>query len=201
MNDVQIVGVGGPNGAGKDVVAQLLAQHAGFLFVGATEMFAAELARRGWPADREHKSKLSAEWRREFGMGVIVDKAWAEFQKQPGKYRGLVVGSLRHPGEADRVHALGGQVLWIDADPHIRYQRVQTANRGRDVEDKKSFEDFLADERREMTPTGDAATLNVSAVKDRADHIILNNSTETETLWRDVSAALKLPPKTDADEQ
>ena len=65
--------------------------------------------------EREVLRTISAEWRRELGLGVLVDKAYAEYQV--GDYKGLAIASLRNPGEADRVHALGGSVLWIDADP------------------------------------------------------------------------------------
>jgi dephospho-CoA kinase len=178
-----IIGIGGTNGAGKDVVAQLLAEKHGFLFVGATEMFLEELQARQWPTDRQHKAKLSAEWRRELGMAAIVDKALAIYNSHPkGTYKGLVVGSLRHPGEVDRIHELHGIVLWIDADPQLRYKRIITANRGRELEDNKSFEEFLADEQREMTPSGDAATLNMAAVKERADQVLLNNYSNTDDL-------------------
>jgi dephospho-CoA kinase len=191
---VVIIGIGGTNGAGKDTVAQLLAEKYGFLFVGATEMFTEELRIRNWPADREHKAKLSAEWRRELGMAAIVDKALAVYNSYPeGRYKGLAVGSLRHPGEADRIHELGGLMLWVDADPKIRYARVTTANRGRGLEDDKSFEEFLADEQREMTPAGDAATLNMSAVKERADRILTNNYSGIDELSQAVAKVIDFP--------
>jgi dephospho-CoA kinase len=178
----KIIGLSGTNGAGKDSVAHILVQKYGFLFVDATGLLTAELLQRGWPTDREHKAQLSAEWRRELGMGVIVDKALTEFEKHSDQYKGLIVSSLRHPGEADRVHELGGKVLWIDADPKVRYERVQNAHRGRDIEDKKSFEEFLADQAREMRPTGDEATLNVLAVKERTDATIMNNTADLKDL-------------------
>ena len=134
---------------------------------------------------------LSAEWRREFGMGVVVDKAVAEFEKTNGAYQGLVVSSLRHPGEAARVHELGGEVWWVDADPKVRYERIQRAKRvGRELEDNKTFEEFMADEAREMTPSGDAATLNTAALEPLADRTLYNESTDTVQLAKDVEAAL-----------
>ncbi len=89
---------------------------------------------------------------------------------------GLVVASLRNPGEADRVHELGGKVVWVDADPKLRYERVQNAFRGRDGEDNKTYEQFLAEEEAEMQTTGDAATLDMGAVKAKSDMTILNES-------------------------
>jgi len=179
---MKIIGLAGTNGSGKDTVAHLLAERHGFLFAGATEMLAAELIKRGLPTDRMHKSQLSAEWRRKLGMAALVDKAMEQINANPDKYKGIIVGSLRHPAEADRVHELGGTMLWVDADQRIRYDRIQ-ANalaRGRAIEDNKTFEDFLADEVREMHPEGDAATLNMSAVKDRADIFLQNNGNDID---------------------
>lgn len=177
-----LIGLAGSNGSGKDTVAHMLVERHNFFFASATDMLTAELERRGWPTDRVHKSKLSAEWRREFGMGVIVDRAWEYFQLHKDEFDGMIVGSLRHPAEADKIHELGGTVIWTDADPKIRYDRIQAnlAARGRQQEDDKTFADFQADEAREMHPEGDNATLNGSAVKERADITIENNGKDIE---------------------
>lgn len=191
---MKIFGLGGTNGAGKDSVSLMLAERHGYLFADATAMFVTELEKRGWPIDREHKSKLSAEWRRESGLGVIVDKAVEMFEAEPGKYKGIVVGSLRNPGEADRVHELGGTMIWVDADPKVRYERIakNAHARGRASEDDKTFEEFLAEEQREMTSTGDAATLNMSAVKEKCDIFLENNGNDIEAFKSDAEKALGL---------
>lgn len=190
---ITIFGLGGTNGSGKDTVAQMLAERHGFLNASATEMFLGELNARKWPVDREHKSKLSAEWRRNFGMGVIVDKAVDMYKKSPGKYKGIIVGSLRHPGEADRVHEFGGKQIWVDADPKIRYDRIQKnleERRGTHVEEGKSFEDFLAEEKREMTHSGDEATLNMGGVKEKSDIFLSNNGNDIEAFKDEAEKAL-----------
>jgi dephospho-CoA kinase len=192
---MKIFGVAGTNGSGKDTVSKMLAERHGFLFADASAMFVAELNKRGLPIDREHKAALSAEWRRESGMGVIVDKAVEMFNAEPGKYKGLVVGSLRHPGEADRVHELGGTVVWVDADPRVRYDRIQKNLHERittHAEAGKTFEEFLAEQEREMTPVGDEATLNISAVKDRADITLINDGNDMDAFKDEAEKALVL---------
>jgi cytidylate kinase len=188
---MKIFGIGGTNGAGKDVLGIMLAERYGYLNATATTMFVIELNKRGWPIDREHKAKLSAEWRREYGMGVIVDKAIEMFQStKPGTYKGIAVGSLRHPGEADRVHELGGTMVWIDADPKIRYDRIQSnlhERAGTHAEEGKTFEEFLAEQEREMKPVGDEATLHIAAVKERADIFLDNNGGDVE-VFKDMAA-------------
>lgn len=190
---MQIIGLSGTNGSGKDTVAAMLAEKYGFLNISATEMLADELKKRGWPIDRTHKSRLSAEWRREFGMAVIVDKAVEAFRRTDGKYRGLVVGSLRHPGEAERIRELTGTTVWVDAEPAVRYARVTSNARGanKSAEDSKTFEEFLADEAREMRPEGDDATLNMSAVKELSDLTLVNNGNDIEAFKQEAEAALQ----------
>lgn len=186
---MKIIGLSGTNGAGKDTVAQVLRDEYGWLFADVTQMLGDELTRRGLSHERANKAALSAEWRREFGMGVIVDKAIKLFEQ--GNYPGVIVGSLRHPSEADRVHELGGTVVWVDADPRVRYDRITSNDRGR-VEDRKTFDEFMAEQQREMTPTGDAATLNMSAVKERADVYLENNGDDIETFKAEIRSRIAL---------
>ncbi len=176
-SNVSIFGLGGTNGSGKDTVAAMLKESHNYYVASATDMLSTELVKRGWPTDREHKSKLSAEWRREYGMSAIVDRAYEYYKDHISEFDGMIVGSLRHPGEADRIHELGGKQIWVDADPHVRYERVN-ANahaRGRAIEDDITFDEFLSHEEREMHPVGDEATLNMAAVKERADIFLQND--------------------------
>jgi cytidylate kinase len=178
--DLKIIGISGTNGAGKDAVGLTLADRHSYLFVSVTDLLRAELNRRGLPVDRVHLRELSAEWRRQHGYGVLVDRAIEEFDKLKGRYVGVAIASLRNPAEADRIHELGGVVLWIDADAHTRYERIQNnaEARARAGEDSKTFEEFLAEEQAEMINTsGDSAALNMSEVKKRADIILDNDQT------------------------
>jgi len=103
---------------------------------------------------------------------------------------------LRNPHEADRVHELDGTVVWVDADPAVRYARIQAnaAGRGRAGEDNKTFEQFLAEEAAEMhAPAGaDQAALSMAEVKEKADVFIKNNSNDLGDLQGIVVAALGL---------
>ena len=192
--NMHIIGVAGTNGSGKDALMEFLATKYGYLFVSATNLLAAELERRGEPTDREHKAQLSAEWRRESGMGVIAQKAYEAWQKQADEYTGVVVGSLRHPGEVDVIHNLGGAVIWLDADPRVRYDRIQAnaETRGRAAEDAISFEEFQAQEEREMHPIGDDATLNVAAVKERCDIYLDNGGDDIAAFQESIQQQLSL---------
>lgn len=181
---LKIIGIAGTNGSGKDTVGHTLADRHSYLFVSVTDLLRAELNRRGQPVDREHLRALSAEWRREYGLAVLVDRALQEFNRLKGNYVGLAIASLRNPAEADRIHELGGLVIWVDADPKERYNRIQdnVEARARAGEDAKSFEQFLAEEEAEMhKPAGsDAATLDMASVKVRSDLFLINDATNLQ---------------------
>jgi dephospho-CoA kinase len=188
---MQIIGLSGTNGSGKDTVGLLLAKKYNFLFISVTDMLREECRVRNLPIERENLRTISAEWRRESGLGVLVDKALEVFNRSQESYAGLVMASIRNPGEVDRIHELRGLLIWVDADPQVRYERITGSNRGRGEEDVKTFDEFRAEEAAEMNQSGDAATLNMSAVRELADVVLLNETT-VEDLQQAAKTALNL---------
>lgn len=193
---MQIIGLSGTNGSGKDTIAHMLVERHNFLFISGSDMLREEARMRGQEPTREILRTISAEWRRESGhLGVLIDKAIELYEQVKDAYPGgVVIASLRNPGEADRIHELDGVVVWADADQKVRYDRITThaAERGRAGEDNRTFEQFQADEAAEMTTSGDAATLNMSAVKERADIFIRNDGNDIEAFKDEAELALKL---------
>ncbi|NBU34111.1 hypothetical protein EB118_03850 [bacterium] len=189
-----LFGISGTNGSGKDSLGEYLAKEYNFLFVSVTELLRNEARRRGLPVEREALRTISAEWRREHGHGVLVDKSIEMYSSEGGDvaYSGLVMASLRNPGEADRVHELGGQMIWLDANPRVRYDRIQAVERGRGAEDNKTFDQFVADQEAEMHYTGDSATLSLADVKTRCDIFITNESNDLKQFYTNVISALKI---------
>ena len=188
---MKLLGISGTNGAGKDSVGEYLAKKHGWFFVSVTDILRDELKRKGLPPDRHHTQELSSSWRRELGMGVMIDKGLEVYKSQNKTYTGLAIASLRHPGEADAVHALGGQVIWVDADSQIRYQRITSANRGR-IDDQKTFEEFLKEEQLQMSHSGDAATLSMEGVKAKADIFIQNDTSSINDFYQKLDQTLGL---------
>ena len=186
---MKIIGIAGTNGSGKDSLGEILANDYGWLFVSVTDILRHGLNERGLSIERENLRNLSAQWRRQSGLGVLVDKALEIYRKNPAGYKGLAIASLRNSGEADRVHELGGQVVWVDADPKVRYKRI--ISRLRSDEDRKTYEQFLAEEHAEMEHSGDEATLNISGVKAKADVFIENNGA-LEEFKKIIQQALEL---------
>lgn len=185
---MKIIGISGTNGAGKDSIGIMLQERHGFLFVSGSDMLREECRKRGLPVERENLRMISAEWRKKYGLGVLVDRA-VELAKK-GNYKGLATGPMRNVGEAERIHELGGTLVWVDADPKIRYERA--VERSRSPEDDKSFEQFMAEEEHEMTQKGDETTLNMSGVKAICDIFMENNGNDIEKFKDEAEKLLAL---------
>lgn len=192
----QIYGLSGTNGAGKDSVGHMLALNHNFLFVSVSDLLREEAHRRGLAPSREVLRTISAEWRRGQGLGVLVDKAYEAYNDLDNKYDGLVMASLRNQHEADRIHELGGKMIWVDADSKVRYERIQRnlEKRGRIAEDGKTYEQFLQEEADEMSPPegSDEAVLNMGAVKERCDIMLDNGGEELDLFLKHAEQQLGL---------
>ena len=171
---MKLLGLSGTNGAGKDTVAEVLASKHNFLFISVSDLLRDEATAHGLTTERENLRTISAQWRREYGLGALIDKA-VELYKQKGgdeQFSGLVVSSIRNPGEIDRIHDFEGELIWIDADPQVRFDRLSERMR---ADDPQTFEEFLVQQEAEMKRSGDAATLSMGEVKDRADKVFMNS--------------------------
>lgn len=187
---MKLIGVAGTNGSGKDTIGEILSKDYGWMTVSLSDFLREEAHKRNLPIEREVLRSISAEWRRRYGLGILVDKAVDKFNNSSKKYTGLVVVPPRNPGEAQRVKDLGGVLIWVDADPKVRYQRIYS--RGRSDEDNKTLKQFLEEEEAEMNHSGDEATLSMSGVKAKADVFIENNGSDIDELKIKVKKALGL---------
>jgi dephospho-CoA kinase len=186
---MKLIGIGGTDGSGKDSLGMILQQSFGWKFISVTDSLREELKKRNLPVTRTNQRMVSSEWRAEHGLAVLIDKAIETFRPIESQYKGLVLASLRNPGEADRIHELGGTVVWVDADPQVRYERITKRNRG-GVEDRVTFEEFQAEEQAQMHHSGDETTLSLSGVKERADIFITNDSNDLKAFEQLAQKAL-----------
>lgn len=187
---MKIIGIGGTDGSGKDTLGEILSKNYGYHFQTVTDLLREEAKNRGLPMKRETYRQISAEWRRKHNMAVLIDRVVKKHSEQENSSKGLVVASLRHPAEAERIHELGGKVIWVDADPKVRFKRVMSRNRG--AEDRISFEEFASEEKAQTQHSGDKATLSLAGVKEKADIVIQNNSDDIEAFKSAAEKALGL---------
>ena len=197
-NNPKIIGLSGTNGSGKDTVGNILANQFNYLFVSLTDMLRMELKNRGLVTSRVNMRALSSEWRKDYGLGVLVDKAISAFEVNDMNKTGVVMASLRNPAEADEVHKNGGVVIWIDADPRFRYDRIQAnlLSRGEDrrVDDQITFEEFINEEMAEMNNPNpsDKTALDTSKIKPKSDYVLINEYKNIQELSNKLAQMLNL---------
>lgn len=163
------VGISGTNGAGKDVLAGLLEKR-GYTCVSLSDILRAELTKIGLEHTRENLSAQSKKIRDDEGDGAMVKRLFDEYPDDAK----LCITSIRTPGEANAIQQADGMVIWVDADPKLRYERVVAGGRGR-VTDTISYDEFLRQQEAEMTPTVEGNGLNMSGVRQIANVRVENN--------------------------
>ncbi len=169
---MKLIGIGGTNGSGKDTLGEILQDKYGWKFISLTDVLRDIARQRGLPIGRENLRQISAELREEHSTGVMIDLVAGTYKNLGQDYEGLVTASLRNDGEADRIHELGGKVIWIDADPKLRYKRIVSRSRS---DDTVSFEEFIKQEQIEMHGAKNEFELRSADVKDKSDIFIEND--------------------------
>jgi dephospho-CoA kinase len=132
-----IVGLVGQNCSGKDTAADYFVSKKGFERYSLSDYLREELEKEGKPVTRENLGELGNKLRKEFGNGVLGEKALLHFKEG----RNYVVVSIRHPEEAKALMKRKDFVLVkLEAPAQARFERMKARNR---EEDPKTFGEFL----------------------------------------------------------
>lgn len=171
----EIIGLAGTNGAGKDTLGDLRFARHNARKVSLSDILRVEADERGLSHERANLSAISTELSAKLGAGALSTMTILNFQETRGENEsGLSIVSIRRPDEGRAIQDAGGALFWIDADRELRYQRVVAGNRGR-IDDVVTFEEFCAQEDKEMHPRNDDPfALNMAGVRDIADVHISN---------------------------
>lgn len=164
-----IIGITGTDGVGKGTVVDYLVREKGFTHFSSRTLIVAEIEKRGLAVDRNQMRLMGNELRAMFGDDVIVQKAFEQIRTEG--VENAVIESIRALAEANTLKAHGALLLAVDADPKIRYERVQGR---RSASDKVSYEQFLAHEELEKNDH-DPHGMQKAAVMEMADYTIMNN--------------------------
>ena len=196
---VPIYGVAGTNASGKDILMDIMSDY-GFMVFRTSDslrqvahaVFKSTL--RG--GNDAPMGKVGNAFRAAYPGGMVelgLLDWWLRAAVLPEDLRpkGLVIGSIRGTGEAQRLQAIGGKLIVTDADPHVRYQRVH--GRGR-ADDNVSFEEFLEHEAGDMAVgETDPTKFGMAAVIQMGDIRITNNDNDLSAFRRQVVETLGLP--------
>ena len=169
-----IIGITGTIGAGKGTLVEYLVEEKNFVHYSVRGYLIEELEKRKLTINRDTMVSLANELREQNSPSYIIDCLF-EQAKNTGK--NAVIESIRTPGEADSLRKKGDFcLLAVDADPKIRYERIRKRN---SETDQVSYEEFRANEQREMTAT-DPNKQNLSRCIEMADYTLCNDGTIDE---------------------
>lgn len=172
--NTKIIGLTGPNGAGKGEVSTILEQK-GFMLYSVRKLLIKELKLRSIsPIDRVAMAELGTKLRKERGPEYFVSFFMAQASKDDVSK--IVIDSIRNPLEAKALKDAGGILISIDADRWIRYRRIMT--RDNKKQNEIPFAVFCLQEDREMVSgdSSDLARIAVREVMDLADFSINNSN-------------------------
>lgn len=190
-----IIGLAGTLNAGKDSLGNLLADKYGFLHISTSDMVR-EIKRRKFGDSPQalltRNDPFLHDLRTKKGPGFLVDAVYEEWKEKQKDYPGgCIASAIRAKGEAERIHELGGKIIFVDADPQIRYRRSQARQRDAN-ESGKTFEEFMATERLEIdVDQNDRSVTNLPAMKQMADVIIQNHHDKLEDFLKSAAEQLK----------
>ena len=168
-----IIGVTGTNGAGKGTLPEYLTERHNFTHYSARAFIVEEVGRRGLIVDRTSMNQTANDLRKNHGAEYVIKQLFERAKSTGGD---AIIESVRALGEARYLKEQGAFVVAIDADRKIRYERI--TKRASET-DKVSFEEFCAQEDREMAQEADY-DMNVGGVMAMADYTLTNDGTLEE---------------------
>ncbi|MBT7903247.1 AAA family ATPase [Candidatus Woesearchaeota archaeon] len=168
-----VIGLTGTNCAGKDSVAEYLVAK-GFIHLSLSDIIREELKLRKQPITRDNLIELGNELRKNYGYGVLAERALRKVNKVPGER--YVISSIRHSDEAKKLKKHKNFFLInVDAPVKIRFDRMTKRNNAGDA---KTLKEFKSLEKREFAKSG--AGQQIGLVIKLAKITILNNAGEDE---------------------
>lgn len=164
----RLIGLTGPNGAGKGEAAEFLKAQ-GYAYFSLSDEIRDKLREEGKTASRDNMIEKGNALRKQFGPDILARLIMAKVR---GK---AVIDSIRNMSEVDYLRGRGDFVLIaVDAPAEIRFERVKA--RGRN-ESAQTLDQFV---RKEAEEKGDdAKAQQLDKVMAMADiHLVNDGSLE-----------------------
>lgn len=163
-----IIGLTGTLGAGKGTIGNYLVKK-GASYYSCSDELRKEIRKLGKKETRDNLRNLGNEIRRKYGAGELARRILSRIKSNKDNL--AVVDSIRHPEEIKVLRSTSSFFLiFVDAYPKIRYNRIKKRARASDF---VSFKKFMQDEAKEMKSSGPRQQLKVCARL--ADFKIVNN--------------------------
>lgn len=163
-----IIGITGTLGAGKGTIVDYFVNNHGFKHFSVRKFLSDRLVELGLPVDRGNLVDLGNRLRAENHPAYVVEQLCLLAKVSGGN---CIIESIRTPGEVRFLKRFSFYLLAVDADVRKRYDRVVCR---RSETDRVSFDEFLADEKREMG-SSDPNKQNIGECIRLADVIFYND--------------------------
>lgn len=164
-----IIGITGTNGAGKGTVVEYLVQK-GFKHYSASGFITEEIERRGMPVNRDSMRLVANDLRQTQNPAYLFESLYQRALESGGD---AVLEAPRAIAEGKFLNDKGVLLIAVDADRTVRYERI---SKRKSVKDNVSFEQFSAQEDREMNAT-ETYDMNILGVMKMADFTLHNDGT------------------------
>jgi len=177
-----ILAVIGQNGSGKDEVVKYLNRRYGIPLLSTGEMVRQIAAEKGIEPTRPNLQQISEEYFREKGRGCFVRLMVEQIKKNGWPTAGIT--GIRSPEDVKILKDAFGKDFFLFSvyvtDPKVRFQRM---TRRAEERDPASYEQFLANDRREEE------IFHISQAARLAD-VSLNNDGTLEELHQQVEEVI-----------
>ncbi len=168
-----ILGITSFLAAGKGVMSEFLKKK-GFVIYSCSDIIREECKNQNLEVTRENLQNVGNLLRKKHGSNILA-KRLAEkisLEKQKGK-NNFIVESIRNPLEIKELKKFKDFFLvFVDVDSKIRYKRAK--KRLREKEHVKSYEDFIASEKKEMA-SKNPNSQQLLKCKKLSDYVLTNN--------------------------
>ncbi len=166
-----IIGITGTIGSGKDTLMELLKNEYGFKHYSVRQYLTEKLEEEGIELNRTAMTNLANSLREDNHPAYIIEQLFLKAKSEGGN---AVIESIRTPGEVEFLKEHSDFHLFaVDADPNLRYERVQER---KSVTDRVDFNTFMAEEQREMS-NDEPHMQNIAACVRLASKKFRNNAT------------------------
>jgi len=176
---MEVVWITGTLGAGKWTVVDYLVEKKWFQHFSVRAFLIQEIEKRALPVNRDSMVLVANDLRATYWPAYIIEQL---YQQAQASQKNTIIESIRAIGEVESLKDKENFYLFaVDANPKIRYERIVL--RGSET-DKVSYEEFCANEQREMENT-DPTKQNIGGCMQLADHHFDNNWT-FEALYQQI---------------
>jgi dephospho-CoA kinase len=195
---MHIVGIGGLPRSGKDTLAEMF-MSSGFFGVSLGDIVRdasrERHADKSDPISVANMTETANHMRDNHGPDVVLNQALERYKKasQEKAYKGLVIFSVRTPVEADFILSQHGQLIWVEADDQVRYDRAVEFSRKGEMKDI-TLETFVAHEALQWEPRQGIpkdAQMNVAYVKQKATTVFENNINDLKQFQKNAQSLIQ----------